>query len=106
LQFQRELAKVGIIGKTKAGEQLILEIAKQRDDDKQMIDKLGAQLKDSEQRNKELEEQIDELKKGVASMAVQIGNLQTRLEDRIGHDDHLLTPALGGPPASRFLPAV
>jgi hypothetical protein len=104
LQFQRELAKVGIIGKTTAGEQLILEIAKQRDEDKHLIDTLGDRLKDSEQRNKELEEQITELKKGVASMATQIRNLETKLDDRITQDDHLQELVDGGPRTSRFLP--
>ena len=104
LQFQRELAKVGIIGKTTAGEQLILELGRQRDEDKKLIEKLGNQLRDSEQRNKVLEEQITQLQEGVASMADQINKLETKLDERIKQDGHLRELVEGGPKNSRLLP--
>jgi len=104
LQFQRELAKVGIIGKTTVGEKLILEIAKQRDEDKARIESLAAQLKGAEQQNRGLEETITELKDGVASMATQIKNLETKLDERINHDEQLHELVESEPRNARFMP--
>jgi len=104
LQFQRELAKVGIIGKTTVGETLILEIAKQRDEDKARIERLGARLQDAEQRNRGLEETITELQNGVVSMAAQMKNLETRLDERINQNEQLRQLVESAPRNSRFMP--
>ena len=96
LQFQKELANVGIIGRTTAGEQLILDLAKERTDYQRRIEKLEGELQTTNRDKVTLEKDIETLNKNVEDISAQIKNLETKLDERMKQDKGLQELQKGG----------
>jgi DNA repair exonuclease SbcCD ATPase subunit len=94
LKFQKELAKVGIIGKTSAGEEVILNLAKDKEADQKMIDMLQRELKTATEEKSNLQAQITNLQEDLDEMSKQIEKLNTSLAQRLKEDARLR--GLGG----------
>jgi len=89
LQFQLELARVGIIGKTSAGDQLITEIVKEQESEKRVIESFGKMHLEKSDERRNLEHRLKELNQNLAVMATEIENLNTPLQERIRRDNRL-----------------
>jgi hypothetical protein len=94
LKFQKELAKFGIIGKTSAGEELILSLAKEKEKDRETIKMLQRpfQAKDTT----DLEVQLKELKDDIDEMSRQQERLNAILTQRLKEDARLRELQKGG----------
>lgn len=89
LKFQKELAKVGIIGKTSAGEEVILNLAKDKEADQKMIEMLQIELKTATEEKSNLQAQIKNLQDDLDLMSKQIEKLNTSLAQRLEEDARL-----------------
>jgi predicted nucleic acid-binding Zn-ribbon protein len=89
LKFQNELAKFGIIGKTSAGEEVILNLAKDKEADQKMIEMLQRELKTATEEKSNLQAQITNLQEDLDEMSKQIEQLNTSLAQRLKEDARL-----------------
>ena len=98
LKFQKELAKFGIIGKTSAGEEVILNLAKDKEADQKMIEMLQRELKTAteEKSNSNLQAEITHLQEDLDGMSKQIEQLNTSLAQRLEEDARLRELQKGG----------
>jgi hypothetical protein len=86
LKFQKELAKFGIIGKTSAGEDVILNLAKAKEEDQKMIEILQKDLKAATEEKLSLKAQIKILQDDLDKKSKEIEKLNTHLAQRFEED--------------------
>lgn len=91
IQFQKQLAAAGIIGKTEAGEFLIMKFAKEKEADEKKITQLNFELSESKTRNIELEKELTDVKDKLDKVTQQIVNLNTKLDERVKWVPHCRT---------------
>jgi hypothetical protein len=86
LRFQRELARVGIIGKTSVGEEAILNLMKEKEENQRMIEMIQRELKTATEEKSALQAQIKNLEDDLDEMSEQIKKLTTSLTQRLEED--------------------
>jgi hypothetical protein len=89
LRFQRELAGVGIIGKTPVGEEAILNLMKEKEESQRMIEMLQRDFKTATKEKSDLQAETKYLQDDLDEMSERIKKLTTSLTQKLEEDVRL-----------------